>query len=192
MRRSEWVLLGIAVTAALNGCVERRYVIETDPPGAVVYRNGKELGASPVDDHFVYYGHYDFTIKKEGFQTQHIRQDIPAPWYQWFPIDFVSEVLVPVQLEDVRHFRYTLLPVEQPRIEDLLRESENLRNRGHNLPPPPGGYPPPPLPPVNPPPSPTEPPPGQGRQIGPHQEQGPNPAPPTGATLPAPRRLPPE
>jgi hypothetical protein len=192
MRRSQWALFGIAVSAALlTGCVERRYVIETDPPGAIVYRNGKELGASPVDDHFVYYGKYDFTIKKDGYQTQQIPQEIPAPWYQWFPLDFVTEVLVPVQLEDVRHFRYVLLPAEQPRIDDLLRESENLRNRGHNLPPPPGGYSPP-APPAVVPPTPPGPPPLQGRQIGPQRSDGPNPAPATGATLPAPRRLPPE
>ena len=185
MRRSESALLGIAACAGLvAGCVERRYVVETDPPGAIVYRNDQELGASPVDDHFVYYGKYKFTIKKEGYQTQQIYQDIPTPWYEYFPLDVISEVLVPFQIENVNRFTYHLMPVEQPRIDDLLRESENLRNRGHNLPPPPGGYPPPEgIVPVPPP----QTPPVQGNQIGPHQADGPNPAPATGSTLPAPR-----
>ena len=127
-----------------------------------------------------------------GYQTQQIDQDIPTPWYQYFPLDFISEVLVPFQIEDVHHFPvFKLMPVEQPRVEDLLGDSDNLRNRGHNLPPPPGGYPPPGPPVVRPETAPG-PPPGQGRQIGPHQYDGPSPAPASGVTLPAPRNLPPE
>lgn len=190
MKHGRSVLLGVAVAAfSIAGCVERRYVVTTDPPGAIVYRNGQELGASPVDDHFVYYGKYHFTIKKEGYQTQQIDQDIPTPWYEYFPLDFISESLFPIQIENVSRFHYKLQPAEQPRIDELLRDSENLRNRGHNLPPPPPGSTPPPKGMV---PAPFSGPPPQGNQIGPHQADGPNPVPATGATLPAPRRLPPE
>ena len=55
-----WV--GLLSLAALAGCVERRFVIESDPPGALVLMNGQQLGATPVDGHFVYYGRYHFTL----------------------------------------------------------------------------------------------------------------------------------
>ena len=75
---------------ALLGCVDRRYVVTTDPPGAVVYRNGQYLGATPVDDHFIYYGKYHFTIVKEGYETLQIDQEIKTPWYE-FPLSTSSQ-----------------------------------------------------------------------------------------------------
>ena len=71
----------VAVTLCalgLSGCVERRYVVYTDPPGAMVFRNGQPLGATPADDHFVYYGKYKFTIIADGYETLTVEQDIPA------------------------------------------------------------------------------------------------------------------
>jgi hypothetical protein len=129
MRRCAWSV-GILLLA---GCVERRYVITTDPPGAVVLRNNQPIGASPADDHFVYYGNYHFTIQKEGYETLQVDQKIPAPWYQWFPLDLVSEILVPWPIEDVRRFNYKLEPRHIPNANDVLGQAQNLRNRGFSL-----------------------------------------------------------
>ena len=79
--------------ATLTGCVERRYVIEPDPPGALVLVNGQPLGTTPVDGHFVYYGNYTFTLVKDGYETLQVDQRINSPWYQCPPIDFASENL---------------------------------------------------------------------------------------------------
>lgn len=122
-------LLAIAMT----GCVERRYVIESDPPGALVLVNGQPLGTTPVDGHFVYYGNYTFTLIKDGFETQHIDQQIRAPWYQYPLIDFASETLYPGKLEDVRRFRYAMQPVTQVNSQQLLQQAEALRNRGQAI-----------------------------------------------------------
>src|SRR5437879_5241266 len=95
MKHYGW-FLGIAIGAlATTGCVDRRYVVYTDPPGAIVLRNNQPLGASPADDHFTYYGTYHFTIIKEGYETLQVDQHIPPPWYEYFPLEFVSEYLVP-------------------------------------------------------------------------------------------------
>src|SRR5947209_14074171 len=81
---------GVALTLGLlTGCVERRYVITSDPPGAVVLRNGQPIGATPVDDYFVYYGKYNFTLIKEGYETLPVVQNIPTPWYESFGVDFI-------------------------------------------------------------------------------------------------------
>jgi hypothetical protein len=127
------VSLGIA---ALSGCVERRFVIETDPPGALVLMNGQPLGTTPVDGSFVYYGNYTFTLIKDGYETQHVNQRISSPWYEWPGIDFASENLYPGKLEDVRRFHYTLAPASQVNPQQLLQQAESLRNRGQQIPPP--------------------------------------------------------
>jgi hypothetical protein len=125
------LVLTVAVWAGtMAGCVERRYVITSDPPGAIVFRNGQPLGATPVDDHFVYYGKYKYTLVKDGYETMQVEQNIPAPWYEYFPIDFFSETILPLQIEDVRRFEYKLEPRRIVNTNDLLRDAQNLRNRG--------------------------------------------------------------
>src|SRR5262245_60504692 len=143
-------LLGVAVCAALlTGCVDRRYVITTNPPGAVVYVNNQQIGAAPVDNHFVYYGDYEFLLVKEGYQTKRVVQHIPAPWYEYFPIDFFSENIWPHRELDVRRFHYDLDPLPAVRTDVLLDEAQNLRNRGQAITPPPSNTPPqPPAPPA--------------------------------------------
>jgi hypothetical protein len=142
MKHTIW-LLGIAACAGLlSGCVERRYVINTVPQGATVLRNGKYIGVTPVDDYYIYYGEYDFTIIKEGFETLQVKQKIPTPWYEYFPLDFVSENLNPFPIEDRREFTYTLQPRRLINTKDLVDEAQNLRNRGRSI----GDAPLPPLP----------------------------------------------
>src|SRR5205823_559963 len=103
MSRYAWIFGVVTCAAFSTGCIERRYVIYTDPPGAVVMRNGKTLpGATPVDDEFVYHGNYDFTIFAEGYETLQVHQEIPSRWYEYFPLDFFSENLIPWKIIDRR------------------------------------------------------------------------------------------
>jgi hypothetical protein len=133
MRQTASVLGVVLCAAALVGCVERRYVIYTDPPGATVLRNGQPIGQSPVDDHFVYYGNYHYTIIKEGYETLQVDQCITTPWYEYPPIDFVSENVVPWKIVDRREFHFKLEPRRVPDTEELIKEGQNLRNRGLSL-----------------------------------------------------------
>lgn len=175
MRRSGW-FIGVTVCAGLlTGCVDRRFVITSDPPGALVLRNGQPIGASPADDHFVYYGDEDFTLIKDGYETLHVKQKVPAPWYEYFGLDFVSENFWPFQIKDVRRFHYQMVPLQAVRSDELLHQAEVLRERGRmiqplpntsqkpnakspegSVPPPPEGSAPPS--PVLPPPTPVPPP----------------------------------
>ena len=133
MRRMAALILVALCAPALTGCVERRFVITSDPPGALVLRNGQPLGATPVDDHFTYYGDYDFTLIKEGYETLQVKQHVNTPYYEYFPIDIVSEILVPFQIQDVRRFCYKLEPRRAVNTDQLLQEGQNLRNRGLSL-----------------------------------------------------------
>jgi len=134
MTRGKVMLSLSAMLLALSGCVERRFVIETNQPGALVYQNGRPLGATPVDGHFDYYGVYRFTIVKDGYQTKQVDQRIAAPWFAYPPLDFFVENLYPGYIRDIRRFQYDLDPLPQPQINELIIEGEELRSRGQALP----------------------------------------------------------
>ncbi len=131
-----WLVLALGA-GLLGGCVERRFVIYSDPPGAIVYENGQPLGAAPADNHFVYYGTYRFTLVKDGFQTLVVDQPVPAPWYEFPGLDFISENLVPWTIRDVRRFTYTMQPMQVANPTELLNQAQGLRNQGQALQPPP-------------------------------------------------------
>lgn len=123
----------IALTL-LSGCVERRYVIESDPPGALVLVNGRPIGATPVDGHFLYYGKYNFTLIKDGYETLQVEECFRPPWYQYFPLDFLSENIYPGNIEDTRRPKiYQLSPRLQPRTDVLFGQAEQLRSKGRAL-----------------------------------------------------------
>jgi hypothetical protein len=133
MKRYVGFLGAVTVAALLTGCVDRRYVVTSDPPGALVLRNGQPIGATPADDHFVYYGNYHFTLIRDGYETLEVDQDISPPWYEYPPLDFVSENLIPWTIHDVRRFHYQLQPVQIPRSDEVLHRGEELRQRGKTL-----------------------------------------------------------
>lgn len=127
-------LLGTTLGLLASGCVERRYTIRTDPPGALVSVNGQELGTSPVSKSFVYYGDRDIRVSKDGFRTERIIQPVRAPWWDNYLTEFFTENLVPITLRDEREYIYKLVPEEAPSADDLLRRAEGLRAEGQTPP----------------------------------------------------------
>jgi hypothetical protein len=135
--------LGVALgSGLLAGCVERSYLITTDQPMAIVYENGKPIGASPVDRTFVYYGKYQFTIVHDGCQTLVVDQYLRAPWYEYPLIDFISENVLPFTIRDKRQFHYVLPRTQDIPPEQVKDAGQRLRSRGQNLGVPLAGTPP--------------------------------------------------
>jgi hypothetical protein len=135
MKRFAWLAGALLLTSAA-GCVTRTYVISSDPPGAIVYRNGQPIGATPVEENFVYYGKYHFRLVKDGFEPLDVDQEIPAPWYEWPPLDAVSEILNPYKLRDVHRFHYALQPALPVRPDDVRSRADALRSQGQRIGPP--------------------------------------------------------
>jgi hypothetical protein len=131
-RRALLMLLALGMT----GCVERRMLIVSDPPGATVFVNGENVGLSPASVPFIYYGKYDITLVRDGYQTVTEHQPIRRPWFEFFPLDFGAEVLWPGHIQDNRVISIPMSPVVQPRGEEILREANNVRGRAQNLCPP--------------------------------------------------------
>jgi hypothetical protein len=129
-RRATLFLAALLTAAGLPGCIEQRYVIESEPPGALVLVNGQPIGTTPVDGYFVYYGTYNFTLVKDGYQTKVVQQKIAMPWFEYPGIDFFTENVYPAKVEDVRRFKYCLEPLVQVSEGDLLQQAQQLRERG--------------------------------------------------------------
>lgn len=124
------VLLMISSTA---GCVERRFTIYSEPPGALVYVNGNYLGMTPVDGYITYYGKQQFTLIKEGYETLDVVQPYPPVWYDIPGLDFITENIWPLKLRDVRKFSYTMRPLQTIPPDDVRMRAEELRSRGQNI-----------------------------------------------------------
>jgi hypothetical protein len=120
----------------LSGCVERKFVIDSNPPGAKVFVNNVEIGTTPVDYPFLYYGTYNITLEMQGFQTETFQQRVAPPWYAYPPADFVTEHVIPSKIRDIRRLNYELKPQVQLSPIELLNEATELRSRGQELPPP--------------------------------------------------------
>ena len=107
------LLPGLAILA-LTGCVDRIISIRSDPPGAQAWLDGEPVGRTPVDVPYVWYGTRELMLTKEGCGSERRMVTFSAPWWQIFPFDFVTDVLLPVTLTD----RTTVNFVLQPQVHD--------------------------------------------------------------------------
>ena len=131
--------IGVALAlglGGLSGCVERRYTIRTNPPGALAIVNGEEIGPTPVSRSFTYYGDREITLMLDGHQTQTIIQKVNAPWYDNYVTEFFTENLLPYTIRDEREFDYQMAPATVPAQNDLLARAQSVRAIGSAPPPP--------------------------------------------------------
>lgn len=130
--------LALAVSLALGtstGCVQRRFTIRSNPPGALVYVDDYEIGTTPCSTDFTYYGTRKIRLVKYGYETLTVLQPVPAPWYQFPGLDFVSENIVPGEIRDERVLDYQMQPqIIVPTGQLMGRAEELRRNVGSTAP----------------------------------------------------------
>jgi hypothetical protein len=119
--------LAIVLTVSQAGCVERRMIVRTNPPGALLYVDDYEVGITPCATSFIYYGTRKIRLVKDGYETLVINQPIPAPWYEYFPADFVAENVVPGHIRDIRVLTYDMHPAILVPNEQLGTRADALR-----------------------------------------------------------------
>ncbi len=126
--RCVWLWRGLLMLCLLpSGCMHRRMTIRSDPPGALVMLEGKEYGYTPVAIDFTYYGTREFTLVKDGYESLTVMQKVSPPWYQRFPIDFVSDNFVPFKVTNRQEFVYQMRPQEIVPTKALLDRAKGLR-----------------------------------------------------------------
>jgi len=113
IRRMRWLLL--ALPLALAGCVERILTVKSEPPGATVFVDGDRAGETPCDVKFTWYGTRTVTLEKAGFVSVSREVDLRTPWWQIFPLDFFTDVLIPFTITDRTEVQFLLQ--EEPKVE---------------------------------------------------------------------------
>lgn len=103
------MLAGAAMAAVLPGCLERRLNITSEPPGALVWVNDVELGRTPVEADFTFYGEYDVRVQLEGYEPIRRQMTASQPMYEYPPFDLVAGAL-PVDFENVVKWHFDLQP----------------------------------------------------------------------------------
>ncbi|QDT98780.1 PEGA domain-containing protein [Gimesia aquarii] len=128
MKRGVLVLALVLITFGQFGCVHRRMTIRSIPSGALVKVDGEEIGYTPTSVDFTYYSTSEITLTKDGYETQTIMQKVQTPWYQVFPLDAVSDNLLPFEVTNRHEFTYQLQPKVVVPTEELLNRGNLLRS----------------------------------------------------------------
>ncbi len=129
-------LLGFTV---FSGCVLRTLTINSEPSGATVYLDNTPVGETPVTIPFTYYGTRKITLEKTDadgkliYERKIVYEKISTPVYQYFPLDFFSEIVLPVDIKDEHFFTYRLDPLNQPPTAEIqknvIKNAEELRGK---------------------------------------------------------------
>jgi hypothetical protein len=133
-RRTKTSMAALLALLGLSGCVERRYTIRSDPPGALVIVNDEEIGTTPVSRGFVFYGDRNIRLMHEGYETLDVVQKIDAPYYDNYLSEFFTENVLPYTLRDERTYSYKLAPEKPTDPNGLIDRAEALRSQGQTIP----------------------------------------------------------
>lgn len=105
--------LGAGASAMLmGGCLKRTLAITTQPEGAIVWLNDVEVGRTPLETDFTFYGTYDVRIRREGYEAVITSRKINGPITEAPGVDVITEAL-PVQLHNRVVWHWDLTPVAE-------------------------------------------------------------------------------
>ena len=131
MRTSKSLLLFCVLLVGAAGCVERKLTINTNPAGAQVFLNDEEIGVSPVTASFNWYGDYNITIRKQGCETLQTHRKLQAPLHDYFPFDFVTQILYPGRIVDSYEWSFDLKPQKEVGRQELINAAEQLSKQSN-------------------------------------------------------------
>ena len=110
------------------GCVERRLMISSDPPGALVYLNDQEVGRTPLKVPFKWYGTYDVRVEQAGYQTLETQQAAEQPWWEYPGPDLIAEAVPGNDVELYWHFKLNeAKPAGEVDVDRVLGYAKQLR-----------------------------------------------------------------
>ena len=132
MLQASWRLRAVfwaaALAACLCGCVERKILLRSDPPGARVLLNGVEVGATPVDVPFQTYGVFEMVASVPHRARLRTMAPITPPWWETIPLDFFVEDLWPGTVHDDHTVTLTFAELSSDEAGVTQREKK-LRRR---------------------------------------------------------------
>ena len=113
------------------GCVDRLLVIRSEPPGAEVFIDGQSKGLTPWTEKYTWYGTRELTLVKSGYRSERRFVDLDAPWWQVFPFDLITDVMLPFTLEDKVEMEVVLHkePEAARALEETLQRAAESREK---------------------------------------------------------------
>lgn len=104
-----WSIVGLCglLAVASGGCMSRRVSITSEPSGASVTVNDVEIGRTPVEADFTFYGVYDVLVSKDGFEPLRTKARARAPLYEYPPVDLAASA---TGAEKVVRWHFALMP----------------------------------------------------------------------------------
>ncbi|MEM9373417.1 MAG: PEGA domain-containing protein [Planctomycetota bacterium] len=127
------LLLGVPLVF-LGGCAERRIRVTSEPSGARVWLNDEEIGRTPTEARFTFYGSYDLRLEHPGFEPYHAEHIASAPLHE-FPGPDLAAAAYPGRISHTVEWHIDLERTPETTMEpnearrQLIDRAASLRER---------------------------------------------------------------
>lgn len=122
----------VCLLGGLGGCLERTIRVTSDPPGALVWLNDVEIGRTPAEARFKFYGTYDVRLELAGYEPVHEGREAVAPLHEYPGPDVIASAW-PGRIRNTVewHFELEASPVSlDPGAEaEMVERARALRER---------------------------------------------------------------
>ena len=141
-------MAALFVLLLASGCVTRTLVIRSQPEGARIHLDGREVGTTPLEMPFTWYGTREVILFKpaptleearanlgidENAYRLRSRLELVRPAHQFPGVDLASDLLWPAEVEDRQEFDFVLEPVPTAKAEADGPEGEKVRERAEHI-----------------------------------------------------------
>jgi hypothetical protein len=132
--RSAQVILSITLFCSAlfsQACARRTIAITSEPQGALVWVNDEQVGRTPLEIDFKYFGLYDVRLRLEGYDPISQPMNAPTPLLEQPGLDLAGEALSNRTLIKW-HFNLTqsTVAINQAKGEaDLLERASQFKNQ---------------------------------------------------------------
>lgn len=132
--------VGVGCGSGGTGGGHRTIRVTSEPAGAVVWVNDVEIGRTPVETDFTFFGTYDVRLRLEGYEPVTTSRKADAPLHEWPGFDLAAAV-IPFRFETLIEWHFDLEEAEEFRLDEgeaerrlLDRAGEMRRVTGGGLP----------------------------------------------------------
>jgi PEGA domain len=120
------VASAVALTSLASvGCVRRIVRITSEPSSATVWLNDREIGRTPCEAEFTYYGTYDVRLALDGHEPLDTSAEAVAPAWDYLGPDLIAEAL-PTKLTSLNAWHFVLTPAANDHAA-LLERAKAMR-----------------------------------------------------------------
>lgn len=110
-----------------GGCVRRVVEITSEPAGAIVWLNDREVGTTPCQVEILHYGTYDLRVARDGWEPVVEGRNAAAPVWDLPGPDLIAELL-PFEVESRASWHVVLQP-EDLDPDAVVARAEATRDR---------------------------------------------------------------